>query len=392
MAVLIKNGEVYSPDYRGKQDVLIIGPKVASIAANIDAGAVAKVFPDLEVVDGAGKLVAPGLIDQHVHLIGGGGEMGFKTRTPEVVLSKVIEAGVTTVAGLLGTDGHARDVETLYAKAKGLEEEGITTLIYTGSYKTPSVTITGSVARDIMFIDKVIGVKMALSDHRSSHFTFDELTRLASDARVAGMLSGKPGIVHIHMGGGKSGLDLVHRAVAETDIPVTQFLPTHVTRTESLFDQAKAFAKMGGRMDITSFGELHVTGKLKPSRAVAECIKDGVPPGNVTVSSDGNGSVPRYDGQGNICGIGVGSLATSLLTLKNLVAAEGLDLSAVLPFFTVNPARILGIYPTKGTIGPGGDADLIIMDKGLNLETVFAKGRKMMDRGQVIARGTFETE
>lgn len=390
MAVLIQNGEIYSPEYCGKQDVLIIGSKVVCIDETIDAGAVAKLLPDVEVVDAAGKWVMPGLIDQHVHLIGGGGEMGFATRTPEVVLSKVIEAGVTTVAGLLGTDGHARNVETLYAKAKGLEEEGITTLIYTGSYKLPTVTLTGSVARDIMFIDKVIGVKMALSDHRSSHFTFDELTRLASEVRVAGMLGGKPGIVHIHMGGGKSGLDLVFKAVAETDIPITQFLPTHVTRTEMLFDQARLFAKMGGRIDITSFGEMHGTGRLKPSSAVAECIKDGVPLENVTVSSDGNGSVPRYDEQGNICGMGVGLLNTSLQTLKNLVFVEGLDVSTALRFFTTNPAKILGIYPAKGMICCGGDGDIVIMDKGLNLEAVFAKGRKMMDGGKVIARGTFE--
>lgn len=389
MTVLIKNGNVYAPEYLGRQDILMVGEKILRLDREIETGSVAACLPDLEVLDVQGNIVLPGLIDPHVHLIGGGGEMGFATRTPEVSLEKIIEAGVTTVAGLLGTDGIARTVEALLAKAKGLETEGITTYIYTGSYQTPSVTITGSVARDIMFIDKVIGVKMALSDHRSSQFTFDELTRLASDARVAGMLSGKPGIVHIHMGGGKGRLDMLMKAAAETDIPITQFMPTHITRTRELFDQAKEFARLGGHIDITSFDELTAADQIKPSKAISECIKDGVPAANITVSSDGNGSVPQYDPQGKITGIGIGSLDTSLMVLNNLVKEEKMDISQALPFFTANVAKVLGIYPRKGCIRQGSDADLLIMDRDFRLQTVLAKGRKMMDQGQVIAKGTF---
>ncbi|EGO64976.1 beta-aspartyl-peptidase [Acetonema longum] len=389
MTVLIKNANVYAPENLGRQDILIAGEKILRLDRNIEPGGVAACLPDMEILDARGSVVLPGLIDPHVHLIGGGGEMGFATRTPEVSLEKIIEAGVTTAVGLLGTDGIARSVEPLLAKAKGLETEGITTYIYTGSYTTPSVTITGSVARDIMFIDKIIGVKMALSDHRSSHFTFDELVRLASDARVAGMLSGKPGIVHIHMGEGKGRLDMIMKAAAETDIPVTQFMPTHVTRTRELFEQAKEFAKLGGHIDITSFGELTAADKIKPSRAISECIKDGVPAANITVSSDGNGSVPQYDSAGNIIGIGIGSLDASLMVLKNLVQQEKLDIGQAIPFFTAHVAKVLGIYPRKGCIRQDSDADLLVMDRDLKLQVVLAKGRKMMDQGRVIAKGTF---
>ena len=390
MAILIHNVNVYAPKSLGMQDILIIGGKFARMSKRLDANQIRECLPGLEVIDGQGKIAVPGFIDQHVHLIGGGGEMGFATRTPEVMLSKVIKAGVTTVVGLLGTDGHARNVEALFAKAKGLEQEGITTFICTGSYKTPSVTITGSVAKDILFIDKVIGVKMALSDHRSSHFTFDELTRLASDARVAGMLSGKPGLVHIHMGGGKERMNMVLKAVAETDIPITQFLPTHVTRTQELFEQAKEFAKAGGRIDITSFSELNPEGKIKPSKALIACMREGVPVENITVSSDGNGSMPKYDSKGNISGMGVGSLETVHLVFQNLVKEEGLDIAAALPFFTRNVAKVLELYPNKGCIQDGSDADLVIMDRDLNIQTVFAMGKRMMDEGKVIVKGTFE--
>lgn len=379
MTVLIKNGSVYAPEYLGRQDILIAGEKVLRLERELETANVAACLPDPEILDAQGSIVLPGIIDPHVHLIGGGGEMGFATRTPEVSLETIIAAGITTVAGLLGTDGIARSVESLLAKAKGLETEGITTYIYTGSYQTPSVTVTGSVARDIMFIDKIIGVKMALSDHRSSHFTLAELTRLASDARVAGMLSGKPGIVHIHMGAGKGRLDMVMQAAAETDIPVTQFMPTHVTRTRELFDQAKEFAKLGGRIDITSCGELTADDQVKPSQAITECIRDGVPAANITVSSDGNGSVPQYDPQGNIIGMGIGSLDASLTVLKNLVKQEKLDISQAIPFFTVNVAKVLGIYPQKGCIRQGSDADLLILDREFRPQTVMAKGRKMME-------------
>lgn len=389
MAVLIQDAEVYAPEKLGKQDILIVNDKVARIGS-LDAGRISECFPGLEVINGQGKIATPGFIDQHVHLIGGGGEMGFATRTPEVALSKIVEAGVTTVAGLLGTDGYARSIEALYAKAKGLETEGITAYMYTGAYQLPTVTITGSAARDIMFMDKVIGVKLALSDHRSSQVTYEEFIRLAAEARVAGMLSGKPGMVHIHMGAGKQGFGLLFRAAEESDIPITQFIPTHVTRSEELFVQAKEFAKRGGRIDITSFAELEPDGKMIPSKAIMECLRDGIPAKNITVSSDGNGSVPKQDEQGNLIGLGVGSLAASQTVFRRLVQEEGLDISTALPFFTSNVAGVLGVYPQKGCICTGGSADLLLYDTELNLDTVFAKGQKMLEDGMVIIKGMFE--
>ena len=390
MSMLIQGGTVYAPEKLGVQDVLVIGKKIVQIAPTISPGALRDVLPDLQVVNAAGQVIAPGFIDPHVHLIGGGGESGFDSRTPEATLSKIIEAGVTTVVGLLGTDGSARSVEALYAKAKGLEKEGITTRMYTGSYAIPSVTITGSVTRDILYIDKIIGVKMALSDHRSSNITFDELTRLASDARLAGMLADKPGLVHIHTGGGKHGLDLVLKVAAETDVPISHFWPTHVTRSEELFAQARDLAVIGGRIDITSYAELYPEGKIRPSKAIMECIRSKVPCENITVSSDGNGSVPKYDAKGNIVGIGVGSLSTSLLVFQNLVKTEGLGISEALPFFTANAAKILLLHPAKGCLQPGSDADILIMSENLELRSVFAGGRQMMDKGAVTVKGLFE--
>ncbi|MFR4383484.1 MAG: hypothetical protein ACLT4X_03910 [Phascolarctobacterium sp.] len=78
----------------------------------------------------------------------------------------------------------------------------------TGSYEFPVHTMTGDVRRDIILIDKVIGVgELALSDHRSSEPTLDELKRVLTQARLGGMLSGKAGVVQFHMGIGAAGIE-----------------------------------------------------------------------------------------------------------------------------------------------------------------------------------------
>ena len=137
---IIKNVEVYAPDYMGKKYVVIAGSVIEGVYDSLD---IPEGFPGLEVIDGEGKLLFPGFIDSHVHIIGGGGEGGFKTRTPEIQLSELISAGITTVVGCLGTDAVTRSMKTLLAKAYGLEEEGISTYIFTGSYQLPAVSITG---------------------------------------------------------------------------------------------------------------------------------------------------------------------------------------------------------------------------------------------------------
>ena len=67
-------------------------------------------------------------------------------------LSELVEGGLTTVVGLLGTDGVSRSMENLVTKARALEQEGLTAFIYTGNYHVPSPTVTSSISRDIMMV------------------------------------------------------------------------------------------------------------------------------------------------------------------------------------------------------------------------------------------------
>ena len=67
-----KKWVLLSPDYMGKKDILIVYDKIAEIARRNPAGQVGEV----EVIDCRQCLVCPGIIDQHVHITGGGGEQG----------------------------------------------------------------------------------------------------------------------------------------------------------------------------------------------------------------------------------------------------------------------------------------------------------------------------
>jgi isoaspartyl dipeptidase IadA len=239
LLTLIKNAEAYAPEYLGKKDVLLADSKIILIEDCIDH--VNTSIP-IHVVDAAHDIIAPGFIDSHVHIIGGGGEGGYKTRTPELMLTDATTAGVTTIVGVLGTDGTTRRMESLLAKARGLEEEGISCFIHTGSYQIPVKTLTTSIEEDLILIDKIIGVgEIAISDHRSSEPTFEELVKAASAARNGGILSGKAGILEVHVGDGKRKLSLLNQIADETDLPIRQFHPTHINRNEELFKEGIQF-------------------------------------------------------------------------------------------------------------------------------------------------------
>lgn len=378
--ILIKNIEVYAPKFIGIKDVLIVNDKIALIEDKI------KEFTDkLEIIDGSGKKLIPGFIDNHVHITGGGGEGSFKTRAPEITLSKLIKGGITTVVGLLGTDSTTRSVENLIAKTKALKEEGISVYALTGSYDYPSVTVTGSVKKDIAFIDEIIGVKIALSDHRSPNVSFDELTRLASDARVAGMLSGKPGMVTAHMGNGDVGLSLVNEVLNKTEIPVKIIRPTHVNRKRELLLEAFDYAKKGGIIDLTCG-----ISDNSPAKAIIEAEQNNVPLENITVSSDGYGSWSKYDEYGNLIEIGVSSVSSIFNEFKYMVNELSFSIEKALMFFTVNVSKAIGTYPKKGAILENSDADLLIVGDKMNIETVIAKGKVMLYDGETLVKGTYE--
>ena len=386
---LVRNAHIYAPEDLGIQDVLLAGDKIAQIGKNLEIPATYAVTE----IEASGKTLLPGFIDSHVHMIGGGGEGGFATRTPEITLSKITTSGVTTLVGCLGTDGTTRHVESLLAKARGLECEGLTTYIYTGAYEIPTPTITGSIRKDIVVIDKIIGAgEIAMADHRSAQPSTQAYAELAAEARIGGMLSGKAGIIDMHMGDGRDGLKKLYEITANGEIPKAQFLPTHINRNQALFKEGISWAKAGGRMDITSgvspaSGSTHA---VKPSTAVKIALDEQVPLAAITMSSDGNGSMPIFDAAGNTIGVGVADQKSLFTEFHDMVQQEQISLSDAIQVLSTNVAKALKLYPQKGCIAAGSDADFLLIDRDFTRTDVWARGQHMVENSQARVKGTFE--
>lgn len=393
MVKIIRNAKVYQPEYAGVKDILILGDKIAAVGENLKAdfgGAL-----EAEEINGEGMAAVPGFIDSHEHILGGGGEGGFHTRTPEAGLKDLTMNGITTVVGCIGTDGVGRDMTALLAKAHGLENEGVTTYTYTGAYQVPVPTLTGSLMKDIMMLDKVIGVgEVAISDHRSSQPSFEEFARIAADARVAGMLSGKAGIVNVHLGDSPRKLDLILKVVRDTEIPASQFLPTHVNRNAALFDECLEFAKDGGTIDFTGNEDIDywetICDEVRVCKGIRRLLDMGISSDRFTISSDGQGSMPVFNAKGEYQGIGIGKASCLLKEVRECVQKENIPLETAVKGITSNPAAILKLNG-KGHIKPGFDADICLLtEEGLKLDTVIARGRIMVEKGKQTVFGTFE--
>lgn len=393
MVTIIRNAKVYQPEYAGVKDILILGDRIAAVGEHLRADFGGSL--EVQEINGEGMAAVPGFIDSHEHIMGGGGEGSFHTRTPEASLGDLIRNGITTVVGCIGTDGVGRDMTALLAKAHALENEGITTYAYTGSYQVPVHTLTDSLMKDIMMLDKVIGVgEVAVSDHRSSQPSFEEFARIAADARVAGMLSGKAGIVNVHLGDSERRLDLIRRVIHETEIPASQFLPTHVNRNEALFEECLDFAAEGGTIDFTGNEDIDywetICDEVRVCRGIRRLLERGISSDRFTISSDGQGSMPVFNAQGEYKGIGIGKASCLLKEVRECVQKEGIPLETAIKGITCNPASILKL-DRKGRIKGGFDADICLLEEGtLKLNTVIAKGQVMVKDGEQKVFGTFE--
>lgn len=376
--ILIKNADVYAPEHIGTRDIFIAGGKIVAMAEKLDV-----TLPDLEVIDAAGYIVAPGLVDQHIHITGGGGEGGWHSRCPELVFSELVKAGVTTFLGVSGTDSMTRSVENLLAKVRGLKNEGASGWMWTSNYAYPVTTITKDVRTDMLAIPEVLGVKIALGDHRSSFPNQHEIMQILADVRVSGMLTGKTGFLHVHLGDFPYSFDIFDECVAQ-GMPIKHIRPTHVARHPEVFRRACEFAKKGGFIDITTGGGNYMG---SAADAVRAALADGVPFDRITLSSDGHGSMPRFNEAGEMVGLGIGSIMCDIETIREL--KDDLGVEKALTPMTKTVAGALGLE-TKGGIAVGKDADILFLTKDLDIDWVFMMGKFAMRKGEVVMKGAFE--
>ncbi len=384
MIKLIRNAEVYAPEYLGRKDILIAGEKIAAVGDRIEGFGDS---PFVEVFDAEGRTLVPGYIDVHEHISGLG---GMRDRHPELPMSLLLKSGVTTVLGLLGGDAIFENINDLLAKVRSLNNDGMTAYMVCGSYQYPSATVTGSVATDIAYIPEIIGVKVAISDSRSSNISREDFIKLASEAKVGGMVSGKAGMTVMHTGPGKDRLDRIIYAIENSELPVEQFLPGHCTRSPELTAAAAEFAKKyNGTFDITC-------GFTRPwstvtAKKIVSLKADGVPMTNMTISTDANAPQLPKDCFGNVVTEKVLSPINLHNVIRSLVQIEKMDLSEALLLVTSNPARMMKLQGKKGAVVQGADADLIIYGtEDMEIETVFARGKLAVDKGEALMAGKFE--
>lgn len=386
MFELITNAEVFAPEPLGLKQVLVCAGKIAFIGEQIPQLDDAL---DVNLTDLDGARLVPGFIDAHTHLAGGGGEAGPSTRVPPLALSQITSAGVTSVVGLLGTDDLTRSPQNLVSQVMGLREEGLSAWCYTGGYHVPVATLTGSVRSDIVNLEPVIGVgEVALSDHRSSQPTIDEILRIAGDAHVAGLMTGKAGIVHFHLGDGERGLSMIRNCLEISEIPPRVFNPTHVNRNKPLFEQACELSRLGCNVDLTAFPQDSDDRGWSAEEAVQRFIDQGCDRSKLTISSDGGGCLPSFDARGELLKMGFASCSAMAQCFKTLLD-NGLATEVVLPFMTSNVAQLLRLRQ-KGGIAAGRDADLLVVDQDNRVDSVMARGRWQMKNKERLISGLFE--
>jgi len=386
--ILIKNIKVFQPDYLGIKDILISGEKIVAVEDEIDIRSLKNI--GIIIIDGSGKKAVPGLIDAHAHIAGAGGEGGPSTRTPEMHLSSMLDGGITTIVGCLGTDGFTRSLESVLMKVKSLKSQGVSAFMYTGSYQIPTPTLLGDVGKDIALIEEIIGVgEIALSDHRSSCPTTDELVRLVEHARVGGMLGGKAGIANIHMGDAKNPFQPIYDAVAKSELKLIQFFPTHCNRNHYIFEDSKKYGRQG-YVDLTASSYPYdPENEIKPSKAIVELLKSGVPLEHITMTSDGNGSLPNFDQNGNLTSIDMGLPLSIFTEMIETVTQENLPLEKAMKVVSSNVAAILKLK-NKGNIETGKDADIVILDNDYRITDLIARGQLMTRDYKRLKKGTYE--
>jgi beta-aspartyl-dipeptidase (metallo-type) len=363
MLTLITGGELYDPEPKGPQSVLLANTKVEKIG-KVDQRALDQLDVPYEIVDARDCVVVPGFVDPHGHLLGGSGEGSLALQTPMMFIPEFVSAGVTTVVGTLGVDTTMKTISGLLARVKALCELGITARMWTGGYNVPPTTVLSSVREDMMFIEEVVGAgEIAISDERSLNQSSQELAKLVRDTHVGGLLSGKSGRTHFHVGEEETRLAPLRDVIANYGVKCEWLYPTHIHRSAELLREAIELANGG------SFVDMDVVEENIPEW-LPFYMENGGPLEQLTISSDMDSSTPEVFYR-QFC---------------ELVVKHRYSLEIVLPLFTANTARALKL-PNKGCLQVGKDADVCVLTRdSLEIRHLIAGGTFMFRDGEPVVR------
>jgi beta-aspartyl-dipeptidase (metallo-type) len=383
---LIRGGHLFDPEDRGIADLLLIDDRVAVVGPALAAPTG---IGEGQVVDVEDRLILPGFIDGHIHVMGASGPGGPTTRTTDLQIERIVAAGVTTVVSPLGADSLSRSIPALLARAAALDAEGITALCYTGGWTNPVPTLTGDPQADVAYLDRVVGVKVSVAEPMAPAYTLEELCRLAHAAFMGGRLAGKGAVLHTHIGDRPEGLSPLLEVHRRTGIPLARLVATHVNRNPSLWPQAMEFARAGGSIDLTGTqrAEAGHPQAIAPAQALAQALAAGLPPARLTLSTDSGAAARRLDEADGRAQQYMSAPDSLLQTLRELITLN-LSWGQAVRFCTAHVADLLGLA-RKGYLTPGRDADVLILTPSGEVDRVYARGRLLVDRGTPLVRGPF---
>lgn len=377
--LLIKNGRVVDPKSGFDQvaDVLVDGKKVVKIADSIEEASA-------EVIDATGLVVAPGLVDIHVHFREPG-----QTHKEDIHTGALAAAagGFTSVVMMANTTPTISDVKTLKEVLASASKEKVhvyTNATVTKNFDGQNLTDFKALLENgaLSFSDdgiplqssKVLKEALDLAKENNTFVAVHE-----EDPELNGILGFNEGIAHdkFHFCGATgvaeysmiardamiaydrgAHLHIQHLSKAES-VKVVEFAqqlganvtaeaaPQHFSKTEDLLLIKGSAAKMNPPLRTE-----------KDRLAVIEGLKSGV------ISVIATDHAPHHADEKNVEDItkapsGMTGLETSLsLGLTNLVATGDLTLSELLAKMTINPSSMYDF--DAGYLAENGPADIVI--------------------------------
>ncbi len=396
MNILIKNGRLVSVDTVEEKEILITGEKIKSVKVKIPES---ELPSDLKIIDAKGHFVMPGLIDAHTHynLVSRGTVAADKFYEGSVLAAF---GGVTTVidfadhlplkeiaegtlarnsdaTGEMAIDWAQHQVITrvdgdVFKELEDLKKLGVTAVKIFTTYKSAGYFIEKEPVKKIFQACKKLGLLVTI--HAEDDDIIEENSKQVEDkpyppelipiirnseaeykaikdyGEIAGSLDMPIYIVHLSS---SRGLDAVRELKADGVNIVVETTPHYLTLTND-------FLKKEGAQKYLMTPPLREASDNK-------ALWDGVASGDISIiATDHCTFTLEQKFQSNDCRTifpGVPGTEEMLQIVYTDGVEKGLfDITRLVSLLSSEPAKAFGLYPLKGSLKPGTDADILIFD------------------------------